>query len=55
MRLSASKIRSINRCLAFHGSIICSGPDEPVRRPVHIPKPPSPILKIIAVPPRKAA
>jgi len=55
MRLSASKIRSINRCLAHNGSIICSGSDEPPRRPVEIPKPPSPILKIVAVPPRKAA
>jgi hypothetical protein len=55
MRLSASRIRSINRCLAYHGSIICSGSDTPVRRLIEIPKPPSPTLKIVAVPPRKAA
>ncbi len=55
MRLSASRIRSINRCLAYNGSIICSGSDEPIRRPVQMPKPPSSTLKIVAVPPRKAA
>jgi hypothetical protein len=55
MRLSASRIRSINRCLAYNGSIICSGSDEPVRRQVLVPKPPSPTLKIVAVPPRRAA
>lgn len=54
MRLSASKIRSINRCLAHHGSIIC-GSDQPNRRSVQMPKPPFPTLRIVAVPPRKAA
>ena len=55
MRLSASRIRSINRCLAYHGSIICSGSDTPVRRTIQLSKPPSPTLKVVAVPPRKAA
>ncbi len=55
MRLSASRIRSINRCLAYNGSIICSGSDTPVRRPIQMSPPPSPTLKIVAVPPRKAA
>jgi hypothetical protein len=55
MRLSASRIRSINRCLAYHGSIICSGSDTPVRRPVELPKPPAPTLKIVAVSPKHAA
>jgi hypothetical protein len=55
MRLSANRIRSINRCLAHHGSIICSGSDFPIRRPVQLPVPPSPTLKIVAVPKQKAA
>jgi len=55
MRLSASRIRTINRCLAYHGSIICSGSDTPLRRPVLLPPPPSPTLKIVAVPKLKAA
>lgn len=55
MRLSAGRIRSINRCLAFHGSIICSGSDTPIRRPVLLPKPPAPTLKVVAVPKQKAA
>lgn len=55
MRLSASRIRSINRCLAYHGSIICSASDIPTRQQQESPKPQSPTLKIVAVPPRKAA
>lgn len=55
MRLSASRIRSINRCLAYHGSIICSGSDTPVHRPVLLSKPPSPTLKVVAVPKQNAA
>jgi hypothetical protein len=55
MRMSAGRIRSINRCLAHHGSIICSGSDTPVRRLVELPKPASPTLKIVAVPKQKAA
>jgi len=55
MRLSASRIRAINRCLMHHGSIICSGSDTPVRRPTQLPAPPSPTLKIVAVPKPKAA
>jgi hypothetical protein len=55
MRLSASRIRAINRCLAYHGSIICSGSDTPVRRPVQLPTPPSPTLKVVAVPKHQAA
>jgi hypothetical protein len=55
MRLSANRIRSINRCLVHHGSIICSGSDFPIRRPVQLPVPPSPTLKIVAIPKQKAA
>lgn len=55
MRLPPSRIRAINRCLAYHGSIICSGSDTPVRRHVELPKPLAPTLKIVAVPPKKAA
>jgi hypothetical protein len=55
MRLSAGRIRSINRCLAYHASIICSGSDVPVHRPIELPKPPSPTLKIVAVPKQKSA
>ena len=55
MRMSASRIRSINRCLANCGSIICVSSDQPVRRVIEIPKPPSPTLKIVAVPKQKAA
>jgi hypothetical protein len=55
MRLSASRIRAINHCLVRNGSIICSGSDTPIRRPVEIPKPPSPTLKIVAVPKQETA
>lgn len=55
MRLSASRIRAINHCLVRNGSIICSGSESPVRRPVLLPPPPSPTLKIVAVPRQKAA
>jgi hypothetical protein len=55
MRLSAGRIRSINRCLVHHGSIICSGSDLPIRRPVQLSAPPSPTLKIMAIPKQKSA
>jgi hypothetical protein len=53
--MSAGRIRSINRCLAYHGSIICSGSDTPARRVIELPKPVSPTLKTVAVPKQKAA
>jgi hypothetical protein len=55
MRLTARRIRAINHCLARNGSIICNSSDAPVRRLQEAPKPPSPTLKIVAVPRQKAA
>jgi len=55
MRLSASRIRAINRSIARNGNVICWGPETPIRRSVDLPKPPSPTLRIVAVPPKKAA
>jgi hypothetical protein len=55
MRLSASRIRSINRSIARVNGIVCGTPDRIPYRPLEVPKasgasiPPN-TIKVVAVP-----
>jgi hypothetical protein len=60
MRLSASRIRSINRSIARVNGIICGASDRTPRRPLEAPKPlefgiPPHTTKVVAVPKSIAA